>query len=64
MGRKLRYLPEDNHLVEITSRTEPAYALRYSALRATRADPVLANLHDDPRWMPFLEKLGLVDSPL
>jgi hypothetical protein len=25
------------------------------------ADPLLVKLHDDPRWEPFLEKMGFPD---
>jgi hypothetical protein len=28
-------------------------------LPMTLTDPMFANLHDDPRWKHFLDKLGL-----
>ena len=27
-------------------------------LTDTAIDPLFANLHDDPRWLPFLRKIG------
>jgi hypothetical protein len=27
-------------------------------------DPLLANLHSDPRWLPFLRKLGMAPEQL
>ena len=32
---------------------------RDSGLPSMLLDPLLANLHDDPRWGPFLDKTGL-----
>ena len=28
------------------------------------ADPMFANLHADPRWLPFLRKLGMAPEQL
>jgi TolB-like protein len=38
---------------------ERAYVQRDSRLRIVKSDSSLSSLHDDPRWMPFLEKMGL-----
>ncbi len=38
---------------------EQAYDNRDSGLPLMLIDPLLANLHDDPRWGPFLGKMGL-----
>jgi adenylate cyclase len=38
---------------------EHAYANRDSGLTNLLLDPLLANLHDDPRWEPLLDKMGL-----
>ncbi len=38
---------------------EQAYDNRDSGLTSLLLDPLLANLHDDPRWEPFLDKIGL-----
>ncbi len=38
---------------------EQAYDNRDSGLISMLLDPRLANLHDDPRWEPFLDKMGL-----
>ncbi len=38
---------------------EQAYDNRDSGLPAMLLEPLLANLHDDPRWEPFLDKMGL-----
>jgi serine/threonine-protein kinase len=38
---------------------ERAHALRDSGVAMTKAEPLLRPLHADPRWMPFLRKLGL-----
>ena len=27
-------------------------------------DPLFANLHDDPRWLPFLRKIGKAPEQL
>jgi hypothetical protein len=29
-----------------------------------RKDPLLTNLHDDPRWNAFLRTMGLADDQL
>ncbi len=38
---------------------EQAYDNRDSGLPAMLLEPLLTNLHDDPRWEPFLDKMGL-----
>ena len=38
---------------------EQAYDYRDAGLTFTLLDPLLVNLHDDPRWEPFLDKIGL-----
>ena len=38
---------------------EQAYDNRDSGLPLMLLDPLLANLHDDPRWEAFLDKMGL-----
>jgi serine/threonine protein kinase/lipopolysaccharide biosynthesis regulator YciM len=37
---------------------ERSYALRDPGLTMTKADPFLGTLHNDPRWLPFIEKVG------
>jgi TolB-like protein len=39
---------------------ETAYQKRDSGVTHTKVDPELASLHDDPRWGPFLKRLGFV----
>ena len=38
---------------------ERAYAERESDVNWIKIDPNFRNLHDDPRWPVFLEKMGL-----
>ena len=38
---------------------EQAYDNRDTGLASMQSHPLLANLHDDPRWEPFLDKMGL-----
>ena len=38
---------------------EQAYDNRDPGLPQMLLEPLLANLHDDPRWVPFLDKMGL-----
>jgi adenylate cyclase len=38
---------------------EKAYEVSDSGLNSTLIDPLLSNLHDDPRWPDFLDKMGL-----
>jgi hypothetical protein len=38
---------------------ERAYAQHDPGLISMKVDPLLHHLHDDPRWQPFLEKMGL-----
>ena len=33
-------------------------------LPSLRKDPLLTNLHDDPRWNAFLHTMGLADDQL
>jgi TolB-like protein/Flp pilus assembly protein TadD/DNA-binding XRE family transcriptional regulator len=40
---------------------ERAYQQRDSGLPQMQSWPLLRNLHGDPRWRPFIEKMGLVD---
>ena len=42
---------------------ERAYVQRDSGLTNTFSDPLLGSLRDDPRWLPFVRKLGLATSP-
>lgn len=37
---------------------------RDSGIPLAKTDPLLQNLHDDPRWDPFLRRLGLADDQL
>ena len=43
---------------------ERAWANRDAGIQETRADYFLTNLHADPRWPAFLEKVGLSDEQL
>lgn len=36
-----------------------AYDQRDAGLMWLKGSPLLAGLHDDPRWLKFLEKMGL-----
>ncbi len=38
---------------------ERAYDKRDSGLAHMLVDPIVVNLHSDPRWEPFLDKMGL-----
>ena len=38
---------------------DQAYHNRESGVTQLLLDPLFANLHDDPRWEPFLNKMGL-----
>ena len=40
---------------------ERAYDQRDPGLIGMKVSTLLKNLHDDPRWLPFLEKMGLAD---
>ena len=40
---------------------ERAYAQRDAGMSMVRASPSLRGLHGDPRWRPFVEKVGLAD---
>ncbi len=40
---------------------ERAYVVRDSALSGIKTDLYLQSLHSDPRWQPFLAKMGLAD---
>ena len=43
---------------------ERARRQRDPGLASLRKDPLLTNLHDDPRWNAFLHKMGLADDQL
>jgi adenylate cyclase len=43
---------------------ERARRQRDAGLPGLRADTLLSNLHDDPRWNAFLRKIGLADDQL
>jgi adenylate cyclase len=43
---------------------ERARRQRDGGLPSLRKDPLLTNLHDDPRWNPFLRTMGLADDQL
>jgi TolB-like protein/Tfp pilus assembly protein PilF len=43
---------------------ERARRQRDAGLQFLRADTLLSNLHDDPRWDAFLRKIGLADDQL
>src|SRR5213080_4387572 len=43
---------------------ERARRQRDPGLRSLRKDPLLPNLHDDPRWNAFLRTMGLADDQL
>jgi adenylate cyclase len=38
---------------------ERAYAKRDPGLSSIKSNALLRSLHGDPRWQPFLEKMGL-----
>jgi TolB-like protein/class 3 adenylate cyclase/Tfp pilus assembly protein PilF len=40
---------------------ERAYAQHDPGLTQVKPQPLLRNLHADPRWQPFLDKMGLAD---
>jgi tetratricopeptide (TPR) repeat protein len=40
---------------------ERAYMQRDGGLSMMKIEPLLHRLHDDPRWRPFLKKMGLAD---
>ena len=40
---------------------ERAYRQRNAGLSQIKLQPLLRNLHGDPRWPPFLKKMGLAD---
>ena len=40
---------------------ERAYDQRDAGIFWTKVDPLLQSLHADPRWLPFLRRLGLAD---
>jgi len=40
---------------------ERAYDQRDGGLSQMKPDPLLRSLHADPRWFPFLRKMGLAD---
>jgi serine/threonine protein kinase/Flp pilus assembly protein TadD len=38
---------------------ERGYAIRDSGIPLTKGHPLFKSLHSDPRWLPFLKKIGL-----
>ena len=40
---------------------ERAYVQRNAGLPHVQSEPLLRNLHGDPRWQPFLKKMGLAE---
>ena len=55
------YRDEKDHAFEWLER---ARRQRDAGLAALRADPLLTNLHDDPRWDAVLRTVGLADDQL
>src|SRR5437762_5453169 len=55
------YRHDEDHVVEWLER---ARRKRDAGLPILRADTLLPNLHDDPRWDAFLRKMGLADDQL
>jgi adenylate cyclase len=43
---------------------ERAHQQRDPGLVSTKIDPLLVNLHGDPRWQPFLHRMGMADDQL
>ncbi len=43
---------------------EESYRVRDSGTALMRCDPLMRNLHSDPRWLPFLRKIKLTDEQL
>jgi hypothetical protein len=43
---------------------EKAVAYHDQAVSSASVDPTLGNLHDDPRWLPFLRKHGMAPEQL
>jgi len=43
---------------------ERARRQRDPGLQSTRVDPLLVNLHGDPRWQPFLHTMSMADDQL
>jgi TolB-like protein len=43
---------------------ETGFQKRDSGTALVRCDPLLKNLHGDPRWLPFLRKMNLADDQL
>ena len=39
---------------------ERAFAQRDPGLNQTATDPLLRPLHGDPRWLPFMKKMGFI----
>ena len=55
------YRKDEDHAFEWLER---AHRQRDAGLPGLRADTLLANIHDDARWDPFLRKMGLADDQL
>jgi len=43
---------------------EKAVAYHDPGLSEIVGEPLFANLHDDPRWLPFLESIGMSPDQL
>ena len=56
MATVYAYRGEVDHAFDLL---DQAYDNRDGGLTFMLLDPLLANLHDDPRWEPFLDKMGL-----
>ena len=37
---------------------EKSIAIKESQVGANQFDPMLSGIHEDPRWLPFLERIG------
>ena len=43
---------------------EKAHQGQDAGLTQITVEPIIANLHSDPRWLPFLERIGMSDEQL
>ena len=46
------------------SSTNSAERRQFQRQGAAAREPLFANLHDDPRWLPFLRKIGKAPEQL